>query len=88
MMLFAPRAAYDAGPFVTAHVWCVGRLMLTIASAAPNRLFSTIEPGVTVWILSNTRNGSGAPFKRNREHAIPIVHHIDLLACRPTRGRR
>jgi hypothetical protein len=54
MMLFAPRAAYDAGPFVTTHVRCVGRLMLTIASAAPKGLFSTIAPGVTVWIFSNT----------------------------------
>ena len=88
MMLFAPRAAYDAGPFVTMHVRCVGRLMLTTASAAPNRLFSTIAPGVTVWILSDTRNGSGVPSKRNREQAIRIVHHIDLLACRPRRGRR
>src|SRR3954462_12082307 len=28
---------------------------------APSRLFSTIAPGDTVWILSNTRNGSVAP---------------------------
>ena len=53
MMLFAPRAAYDAGPFVTTHVRCVGRLMLTIASAAPKGLFSTIAPGVTVYLLEH-----------------------------------
>ena len=28
----------------------------TIASTADSRLFSTIAPGYTVWILSNTRN--------------------------------
>jgi cytochrome bd ubiquinol oxidase subunit I len=28
---------------------------LTIASAAPSRLFSTISPGSTVWILSGRR---------------------------------
>ena len=27
-------------------------------------------------------------FKLNREPAIRIVHHIDLLACQPTRERR
>jgi hypothetical protein len=39
----------------------VDRLGATIASAAPNRLFSTMAPGITVWILSNTRNGRGVP---------------------------
>jgi len=31
------------------------------ASAGPSRLFSTIAPGATVWILSNTRHGSATP---------------------------
>src|SRR5215208_4491870 len=33
----------------------------TKASAAPSRLFSTIAPGATVSILSNTRNGRATP---------------------------
>ena len=34
------------------------------ASAAPSRLFSTIAPGATVWILSNIRKGSATPLCR------------------------
>ena len=32
------------------------------ASAAPSRLFSAIAPGATVWIWSNTWNGSATPY--------------------------
>jgi hypothetical protein len=32
-----------------------------LPTPTPRRLFSTIVPGCTVWILSNTWNGSGVP---------------------------
>ncbi len=59
------------------------------ASAAPTAACSRrSSPGCTVWILSNTRNGKRHAFELNREPAVRVVHHLDLLAHQSTRERR
>jgi hypothetical protein len=51
-------------------------------------LFSTIAPGATVWILSNTRNGSATPWVSDGKAPVRIIHHLDLLAREPAREQR
>src|SRR5215213_6813699 len=65
-----PLSAYPAPPDCLAAAGVVDRpadgladmrLAALARTPAPRRLFSTIAPGATVWILSNTRNDRAIP---------------------------
>ena len=60
----------------------------TNASAAPNRLFSTIVPGSHGLDLVEHPERQRRPVEPNREPAVGVVHHLDLLACQAARQRR